>query len=169
MLNRRHLLLTIATSVLIASPAFAQATAPADPAAFITAIYARAVKGDGGGFISDSKADKARYLSKALAALWIKAEAHAKDDVGPIDFDPVSNSQDPDIGPFKATVEKSEADKASVAVAFKGKRVERKNYTDTVRYDLVREAGQWKIDDIRGTIDKQEWSVRKLLADSLKR
>ena len=38
----------------------------------------------------------------------------------------------------------------------------------TVRYDFVREAGQWKIDDIKGAVDGTAWSVRALLAASLK-
>jgi hypothetical protein len=33
--------------------------------------------------------------------------------------------------------------------------------TQTVRYDLVRERGAWS--DIRGAVDGQEWSIRKLL------
>ena len=36
---------------------------------------------------------------------------------------------------------------------------------DTVRYDMVRERGAWKIDDIRGLIDGKEWSIRKLLRE----
>jgi hypothetical protein len=35
----------------------------------------------------------------------------------------------------------------------------------TVRYDLLRERGTWKIDDIRGTVDGKEWSIRKLLRE----
>ena len=34
-----------------------------------------------------------------------------------------------------------------------------------MRYDLVRERGAWKIDDIRGTVDGKEWSIRKLLRE----
>jgi len=30
------------------------------------------------------------------------------------------------------------------------------------------EAGQWKIDDIKGAVDGSPWSVRALLVDSLK-
>ena len=96
------------------------------PQAFITAIYTRAAKGkgDGGGsFVIDSKAAKAKYLSKSLIALWAKADAHTpKGDIGPIDFDPVTNSQEPDVKSFKITPEQQDADKATLAVAFSGHR-----------------------------------------------
>ena len=38
----------------------------------------------------------------------------------------------------------------------------------TMRYDFVRDAGQWKIDDIKGSADGRPWSVRRMLAASLK-
>ena len=38
----------------------------------------------------------------------------------------------------------------------------------TMRYDFVRDAGQWKTDDIKGTADGRPWSVRGTLAPSLK-
>jgi hypothetical protein len=37
-----------------------------------------------------------------------------------------------------------------------------------MRYDFVRDAGQWKIDDIKGSADGRPWSVRGMLAASLK-
>lgn len=37
-----------------------------------------------------------------------------------------------------------------------------------MRYDLVREAGRWRIDDIKGWSDGEAWSIRKMLTDSLK-
>ncbi|WP_410052142.1 DUF3828 domain-containing protein [Bradyrhizobium sp. SZCCHNS3004] len=144
-----------------------------DPVAILTAIYTRAARGkgdEGGGFIIDSKAAKAKFLSKALIALWAKADAHTpKGDVGPVDFDPVTNSQDPDVASFKVTQEKMEADRATLAVSFTGHRTERKNQADQIiRYDFVREGDKWKIDDIKGAVDGQPWSVRAMLAASLK-
>lgn len=169
MLTRRSL---IATSLLAAAtPAFAQAPAPNDPAAILTAIYTRAAKGkrDGGGaFIIENKAAKAKYLSKALVALWAKADAHTpKGDVGPVDFDPVTNSQEPDVKSFKVDAEKMEADKAVITVTITGHRNDRKPADQVVRYDFVREAN-WKIDDIKGSSDGEAWSIRKMLVDALK-
>jgi hypothetical protein len=85
--------------------AHAEARTANDPAAIVTAIYTRAAKGkgdSGGGFVTGSKMAKAQYLSKSLIELWARADKHTpKGDVGPIDFDPVTNSQEPDVKSFK--------------------------------------------------------------------
>jgi len=170
MLTRRCF---VAVSLLAGiSPALAETAAPADPFAILTAIYTRAAKGkgDGGGaFVIENKAAKAKYLSKALVALWAKADAHTpKGDVGPVDFDPVTNSQEPDVKSFKVDAEKMEADKAIVAVTIIGHRNDRKPADLIVRYDFVREAGSWRIDDIKGSSGGEAWSIRKMLTDSLR-
>jgi len=171
MLDRRIFLL--ATAVLVAPPAFAQAPSPDDPVAFLTAIYARAAKGkgDGGGtFVFDTKAAKAKYLSTSLVTLWAQADAHTpKGDIGPIDFDPVTNSQEPDIKTFKIAPEKIEGDRATVTVSFSAHHVILRDQKDSlIRYDLVREASGWKIDDIKGTTEGESWSIRSMLTESLK-
>ncbi|MDA9437387.1 DUF3828 domain-containing protein [Bradyrhizobium sp. CCBAU 51627] len=170
MLTRRSL---IAASLFVATtPAFAQALAGNDPITILTAIYTRAAKGKGDGgaaFVTENKAAKAKYLSRALVALWARADAHTpKGDVGPIDFDPVTNAQEPDVKSFKVDAETMEADKATLAVTITGHRNERKPADQIVHYDFVREAGGWKIDDIKGSSDGEAWSVRKMLTDSLK-
>lgn len=173
MITRRSLVLT---SLLVATGAPLSRAEPVtsdDPVTIVTAIYTRAAKGnggDGGGFVIENKAAKAKYLSKGLIALWAKADAHTpKGDVGPVDFDPVTNSQDPDLKSFKVATEKLDADKASIAVTLEGHRGKREKPADAViRYDFVREAGGWKIDDIKGSGDGEAWSIRAMLTDSLK-
>jgi Protein of unknown function (DUF3828) len=170
MLTRRSF---VAASLLAGtSPALAQTSAQNDPVAILTAIYTRAAKGkgDGGGaFVIENKTAKAKYLSKSLVALWAKADAHTpKGDVGPVDFDPVTNSQEPDVKSFKVDAEKIEADKATVAVTITGHRNDRKPADQTLRYEFVREANASKIDDIKGSADGEAWSIRKMLTDSLK-
>jgi hypothetical protein len=174
MLTRRSLFLSCLTGLSLATE-FCGARAqspPGDPAAVITAIYSRVAKGKGdggGGFVIENKAAKAKYLSKSLIALWAKADAHTpKGDVGPIDFDPVTNSQDPDVKSFKVEAEKLEADKALIAVTMTGHGAQRKAADQIVRYELVREGKDWKIDDIKGASDGEPWSIRAMLADSLK-
>lgn len=170
------ILLTAAGLLAGATATVARAAPPAadDPLAIVNAIYARAAKGkgDGGGaFIIENKAAKAKYLSKSLVDLWTKADAHTpKGDVGPVDFDPVTNSQDPDVRSFKLAAEKQGADKATVAVTIESHQREARAYAadKTIRYDFVHEAGQWKIDDIKGAVDGGPWSVRALLVNSLK-
>jgi Protein of unknown function (DUF3828) len=172
MITRRLVLL--GTTVLIAAgPARAASTAPNDPVAIVNAIYARVAKGKGdggGGFVIENKAAKAKYLSKSLIRLWADADAHTeKGDVGPIDFDPVTNSQDPDVKSFKVATEKLESDKAVIAVTIAGHRAPSPKPEDQVlRYNFVREDGQWKIDDISGATDGEAWSIRDILRESLK-
>ena len=152
------------------SPPRASAAQPSpnDPVAIVNAIYARAAKGkgDGGGaFVIENKAAKAKYLSKSLVELWARADAHTpKDDVPPIDFDPVTNSQDPDVKSFKVVAEKLEADKAVIAATITGRMPRAKPSDNTIRYNFVREDGKWKIDDISGTLDGEAWSIRDILA-----
>ena len=155
MVSRRKLILSGAAGLLAA-------TLP--PAAL-------AAPDGGGGFVIENKAAKAKYLSNSLIAVWAKADARTrKGDSGPVDFDPVTNSQDPDVKSFKVAAEKQRADKATVAVTLEShQREARANAADkTIRYDFVREAGAWKIDDIKGAVDGSPWSVRALLAASLK-
>jgi Protein of unknown function (DUF3828) len=171
-ITRRTLILTGATG-LAAAVSCPVLASPNDPVAIINAIYARAAKGkgDGGGaFIIENQAAKAKYLSKALVELWAKADAHTpKGDVGPVDFDPVTNSQEPNVKSFKVVPEKLDADKAVVAVTISGRGAPRpKSVDNTIRYNLVRDDGQWKIDDIGGASDGEAWSIRSMLTDSLK-
>src|SRR5215470_11915230 len=167
MLTRRKLLLVGPPGLLVATAIRAEPPAANDPVAIISAIYTRVAKGKGdggGGFVVENKQAKARYLSKPLIGLWAKADAHTpKGDVGPIDFDPVTNSQDPDVKSFKVDAEKLEADKATIAATLKSGHGPRKAGDDVVRYDFVREAGGWKIDDIRGKSDGEPWSIRDML------
>jgi hypothetical protein len=174
--TRRTLVFTALTALLASSDlsiAHAAPSAASDPVGIVTEIYARVAKGkgdQGGGFVTDSKAAKARYLSKPLNALWAKADAATpKDEVGAIDFDPVTNSQDPDVKSFTLATEKLDADKATIAVTLTSHRAERSNAADQViRYDFVHEADKWKIDDIKGATDGTPWSIRALLTQYLK-
>jgi hypothetical protein len=172
MITRRLFLLGI-TVFIAAGSAQAAPTAPNDPVAIVNAIYTRVAKGKGdggGGFVIENKAAKAKYLSKSLIRLWADADAHTeKGDVGPIDFDPVTNSQDSDVKSFKVAAEKLDADKAVIAVTIAGHRAPPPKPEDQVlRYNFVREDGQWKIDDISGATDGEAWSIRDILRESLK-
>jgi Protein of unknown function (DUF3828) len=174
MITRRALISTSFASLFAgatARAAFAEPASASDPVAIVTAIYTRAAKGkgDGGGFVIENKVAKAKYLSKSLIALWAKADAHTpKGDVGPVDFDPVTNSQDPDVKSFKVVAEKLEADKAAIAVTITGSRPGTKPADQVVHYDFVRDGDKWKIDDIKGSGDGAPWSIRRMLEESLK-
>lgn len=116
MIDRRALISTGLAGLFAATVTSALADpAPNDPVAILTAIYTRVAKGkgDGGGaFVIENKVAKTKYLSKSLIELWERADAHTpKGDVGPVDFDPVTNSQEPDVRLFKVAAGKLEADK----------------------------------------------------------
>jgi hypothetical protein len=172
MIVRRELILS-APAALLAAILPRHAFAADDPAGIVTAIYTRVAKGkgDGGGtFVIQSKAARTKYLSNSLVALWANADARQrKGDGGPVDFDPVTNSQDPDVKSFKVVAEKQEADKAVIAVTIDSHQAAPPKPADrTIRYDFVRDAGGWKIDEIKGAADGEVWSLRAMLTDFLK-
>src|SRR5438105_2757215 len=171
MIVRRELILSGAAA-LLAAILPRDAGAADDPAGILTAIYTRVAKGkgDGGGTFVIQKAARTKYLSNSLVALWAKADARTqKGDGGPVDFDPITNSQDPDVKSFNVAAEKQGADKATVTVTIESHQRDARTHAadKTIRHDFVQEAGQWKIDDIKGAIDGSPWSVRGLLVDSL--
>ena len=77
-----------------------------------------------------------------------------------IDFDVVSDSQDPDVHDLKITTESESAEKAVVVADFK-------SHDDTertvLRYELVQEDGAWKIDDVAAS-GKSHWRVSEIIA-----
>ena len=144
--------------------------APIDPKAHLTALYARitAGKGDAGGQqYWANPSTRAKTFSAGVVALWAKAEAKAKamDDVGPIDFDPFTNSQDPQVK--SATVELLEQQEktAKLRVVLSGPGYSADDKSEgTLVVDLVREGEAWKIDDIWGSVAGDPWSLRGLLS-----
>lgn len=160
----------VVVSLLFATAVSASAqTQGQDPAAIVTGIYkkASAGKGESGGqFLWLKAKDRPRSMSKSLIALWAKADKHEKPgEMGAIDFDPVTNSQDPRVRFFDVKTEKQDDTTATVAASFG---VQRNEPPLVVRYDFVREGNHWKIDNIRGEVEKTPWSVREMLAEFLK-
>ena len=175
MITRRAFVLTAAAGLLAAAsrPALADPASPNDPRSIVNDIYTRAARGKGdggGGFLIASKSARARNLSQALVELWLRADAHTpKGDVGPIDFDPVTNSQEPDVKSFTMTTESFNSERATIAVTIAGHNQPRAKADDAiVLYDFVLEGPRWKIDDIRGASDGEPWSIREMLTSSLK-
>ena len=83
-----------------------------------------------------------------------------------MDFDPVTNSQDPLVRAFDTAIEKQDARTATVLVRISDKPgpITARARREFICYDMVLEHGRWVIDDIRGTIDT-EWSLRKMLTN----
>src|SRR6188768_760368 len=120
-----------------------------DPMGLITELYTAAVIGEGPTWIEAD--ERPAYLSKKLMDLWAKADAArpADDELGPIDFDVVADTNGLTLGSFKANLIQQDSVSAAVAVTL--------NYADAaddqapghLRYDLIHEPDGWKIDDIR--------------------
>ena len=141
----------------------ALAAAAPDPVAVVTAIYQAAVKGDGPNWID--KGERPRYLSKSLVALWAKTDRkRVADDGGPVDFDLVADTNGLTLTGFSLATEKLDEKAATIAVTLVYKEDNPRPEPSIVRYDLVRENGQWKIDEIRGGA----WSARNMLMLFLK-
>ena len=65
--------------------------------------------------------------------------------------------------------EKQEADKAVIAVMIDSHQGPPPKPADRIiRYEFVREAGGWKIDEIKGAVDGEAWSLRAIITDFLK-
>ena len=156
----RRLALALLAALLL--PAWGEAP---DPVAFVSAIYQRvtAGKGDGGGqFLWVEKANRRGAFSRRTADLWDKAEAQvAPGDAGPIEFDPLTNSQDPQVKSVEAKLERSTPERTTVAATLTGPGY--RGPDRVIRYDLVQEGGAWRIDNIRGVTSAQPWSLREML------
>lgn len=129
-----------------------------DPVAVIAAIYRAAVRGAGPSWIE--KSERARDLSRSLVALWAETDRkRVAGDEGPIDFDLVADTNGLTLTGFSLAVEKQDDKTATVAATLAYKEGNPRPQPSIVRYDLVRENGQWKIDEIRGA----HWSARAML------
>jgi hypothetical protein len=168
----RRALFALAISLAL-TPALA--TAAESPAAPVIKIYQRVVASfdgkqnnkDNGYFIWKNDKTRRQYFSANTAKLWREADRLTpKGDQGPMESDPVTNSQDPLVLAFDTAIEKQDAKSATVLVRISDKPgpITAPAPREFIRYDMVLERGRWVIDDIRGTIDT-EWSVRKIMAD----
>ncbi len=80
-----------------------------------------------------------------------------------MDFDPVTNSQDPDVKTFNAVAEKLENTNAVIAVTIASHNpLPIRQEDNVIRYNFVREDKQWKIDDISGSSAGEPWSDPRL-------
>ena len=165
--SRRRVLAALGFAIAFA-PAIA-AAAPADtPEAFMTAIYARVTAGDGSKGGSDFTEAKAagRWFTRSVVKLWAAAEAKAEKDgdIGPIDFDLFTDSQDPEVRSVAVEPREATPDTATVRVglfAAKKPKPGAKPYS-TLDFVLKRQDGGWRIDDVK-KVSSEPWTLRGLL------
>ncbi len=161
-MNRRTFFRHVTTWTLLfaAAGAFAGAAdpAPADVVALIYRVYA-GPKGDySKGSIEDKRvaATFTASLRKALAAMNARSKALNE----PIlDFDPVTDSQDPMVERLSIA---PESERVVAATFFSG------DVKHVVRYVLVREGGGWRIDDISGGAGDDKWDLREIIKPGAK-
>jgi ABC-type transporter MlaC component len=144
----------------LAGVSFAGETAPE---AVVRQIYSGKTPTTKAIDIIDNQKLRARFLSKDLAAAVKKDidQAAESNDVGALDFDPVSDSQDPTIKDLKIEPLSAQGDKAQVKVSFSTYDPGR----DELLYDLVMEGGEWRVYDISKQGNANDaWSLRALLS-----
>jgi hypothetical protein len=172
MLTRRQSLLallslSVAPSLSIASPALAASDGRADK--LVAGLYERILKNPDLPGFGVKKADR-KLLSKSLGELWDKTEAkrkRIKDEMGPLGFDVVTNSQTGDLKSYDLWITELTARGAIVKANFtRGDEYPEAERKDVVEYRLVAENG-WKMDEIRGKVDDKPWSLRELLSNYL--
>jgi hypothetical protein len=147
-------------ALLSVSPAFAEKS----PRDMVVEIY-RLAAGPKGDYSAvsplEQRAVRAQFtpsLRKAMEAM----ERRSKKLNEPIlDFDPVTNSQDPSVIDLKIESENEEANDATVAASFKQE--EAAKTPTTVRYLFKKEAGAWKLDDITGDASGEKWDLREII------
>lgn len=149
-------LVLIAALAVLPFPAVAQTTAPVfdTPLAAVKAFYDLAIK------------DEQRPYSQKLRALFtaaIRKSEETNEPVSGLDFDPTIGAQDSD-GQFRKTLQFATIPvaigKATVEVRL---RVFKDQPEITLLYDVIREDGAWKVDDISNPDKNDGWRLSTML------
>lgn len=102
-----------------------------------------------------------RLMSRSLATLFARDDLYQEEsgDMGQIGADPFLNGQDGEVKGLSFDTIPAAAGKATVLANFRsfGKPV-------TVRFQMVRENGGWRIDDIVNRFEGQDYSIREALS-----
>jgi hypothetical protein len=152
-----------ATFLFFATTSLAAATL--DPVAVVHSIY-KGGSSRQAAFGLDPE-ERKKYFSKSTVALWDKADKISQangDEVGPIDFDPSTNTQGADVASYSIVSSKVSGKTASVVVKLVLDNWYRPSpEDDIIRYSFVLEEDRWMIDDIGGTTHAEGWTLKQLL------
>jgi len=141
--------------------AFAEA---GGPAALITEVYGTV--GPSGHYqqplaIFAEAGLREQYLSQGLRAALAEMDKRTPEgDIPNLDFDVVSDSQDPDVHDLRISTESETPEKAVVVATFKSHDDAERT---VLRYDLVQEGGAWKINNVEAS-GKNHWRVSDIIA-----
>jgi hypothetical protein len=147
--------------LLVAAVSSSAAAAELSPTDVVTGIY-RLYAGPKGDYQSGSIEDKriavlfTTSLRKALAAMNARSR---KSNEPILDFDPVTDSQDPLVERLSIA---AASDRVVAATFFSGA------VKHVVKYDFKPEAGGFKIDDISGGSGADAWDLRRIIAPGKK-
>ena len=147
--------------LLVAAVSSRAAAAEPSPTDVVTGIY-RIYAGPKGDYQSGSIEDKriavlfTTSLRKALAAMNARSR---KSNEPILDFDPVTDSQDPQVERLSIA---AESDSVIAATFFSGA------VKHVVKYDFKPEGGGLKIDDISGDSGADAWDLRRIIAPAKK-
>ena len=148
--------MVILAAAAAAAPGVALAAGDSSPVDVTTAIY-HIYAGPKGDYQTGNLDDKrvAAYLSKSLRGALKAMDARSKKLNEPIlDFDPVTDSQDPQVEKLAIA---AEGDAAAVATFYSGE------VKHVIRYSFVREDGAWKVDDISGGAGDETFDLRVII------
>lgn len=113
-----------------------------------------------GASIFADEANRKRFLSRGLrAALAAMLRRTPVGDAPSLDFDPVTNGNDPSFHDLHIKTESESSARAVVKADFLS---HRDTVRTVLRYFLVRENGAWKVDDVVAS-GKSEWRVKKII------
>jgi hypothetical protein len=146
-------LATLATGLFLAFSAAVAAQPYETPEALIEAIYQPYTTGN---FPEDDSV----FRSRALQGLYSHdAEITPEGEVGASDFDPFVDGQDYELTDLEIGAAGIAGDYASVDVTFNNMGEPR-----ALSYELVREDGGWKVDDVSSTLGEFPWRLTELFA-----
>jgi hypothetical protein len=139
----------LAASLLLAA-APALAAGPTDPVEIVKYFYSfsagKSGKWEGPSAFFD-KTIRKTYFSPSLLALLAEEEKLSEGEIGAIDYDPISNSQDPSVRNLKILPVSQTVDAARVGATFT-REAKATAPKVLIYYDFVREGGAWKLNDM---------------------
>jgi hypothetical protein len=147
-----RIVLTLLLALGLASSTARAAAFDSDPVSLIKAIYKT---------YEEDKAQPKHIYSKRLQALIDKDEKETPEGmVGRIDWDVFVDGQDWKLTELKITLISKSAEIAQVRAMFK-------NFgaPSNMLFDLVREDGRWRVDDVTKTLPPR-WTMSKILLDA---
>ena len=153
-------LLALAVVLTLLAP-LARASDP-EAKALLEGIYAAYIGEESSGLWFETKEDAAKVFTPELAALHGADLKEAEDsgEIGRLDFDPFINGQDWAVESVVVQVQDTGADTAVGEARFNNF-----DAANIVRYDLVKTADGWRIDDIHW--NDYEYSLRQILTGAV--